>query len=76
MSSVKLVFSFCAKDITCIINHHYPVFHVLRRFYSVNKRCSIVSQLHMNTLHCRDHLLTVHTQYTGKIFGSHAETTL
>ena len=80
MSSVKLVFSFCAnakfKDITCIINHHYQVFQVLRRFYSVNKSCSIVFQLHMNTLHCRDHLLTVHTQYTGKIFGSHAETTL
>ena len=33
ISTVKLVFSFCAnakfKDITCIVNHHYHVFHVL-----------------------------------------------
>ena len=33
---VKLVFSFCAdakfKDIACIVNHHYHVFHVLQRF--------------------------------------------
>ena len=43
---VKLVFSFCAKakfkDITCIVYHHYHVFHVPRPFYSVNKSCSIV----------------------------------
>jgi len=48
---VKLVFSFCAnakfKDIACIVNHHYHVFHVPRRFYSVNKSCSIIFQLHM-----------------------------
>jgi len=45
----KLVFSFSAnakfKDITCIVNHHYHVFHMPRRFYSVS--CSIVFQLHM-----------------------------
>jgi len=48
ISTVKLVFSFCAnakfKDITCIVNHH---FLVPRRFYIVNKSCSIVVQLHM-----------------------------
>ena len=47
----KLVFSFCAnakfKDIACIVNHHYHVSHVPRRFYSVNKSCPIVFQLHM-----------------------------
>ena len=51
-ATVKLVFSFCAnakfKDITCIVNHHYHVFHVPRRFHSVNNSCSIVFQLHMN----------------------------
>ena len=34
-STVKLVFSFCAnakfKDIACIVNHHYHVFHMPRR---------------------------------------------
>ena len=38
---VKLLFSFCAnakyRDIACIVEHHYHVFHVPRRFYSVNK---------------------------------------
>jgi len=43
MSTVKLLF----KDIACIVNHHYHVFHVPRRFYSVNKSCSIVFQLHV-----------------------------
>jgi len=51
ISTVKLVISFCAyakfKDIACIVNHHYHVFHVPRLFYSVNKSCSIVFQLHM-----------------------------
>jgi len=51
ISTVKLVFSFCAnakfKDITYIINHHYHIFHVPRRFYSVNKSCSTIFQLHM-----------------------------
>ena len=50
-STVKFVFSFCAnakfKDIACIVNHHYHVFHVPRRFYSVNKSCLTVFQLHM-----------------------------
>ena len=50
-STVKLVFSFCAnakfKDIACIVSHHYHVFHVPRWFYSVNKSCSTVFQLHM-----------------------------
>ena len=36
ISTVKLVFSFCAnakfKDITCIVNHHYYVFQVPHRF--------------------------------------------
>jgi len=30
------------KDIANIVNHHYPVFHVPWRFYSVNKSCSII----------------------------------
>ena len=42
---------FCAnakfKDIACIVNHHYHIFHVPRRFYSVNKSCSTIFQLHM-----------------------------
>ena len=41
ISTVKLVFSFCAnakfKDIACIVNHHYHIFHVPRQFYSVNR---------------------------------------
>ena len=53
ISTVKLVFSCCAnakfKDITCIVNHHYHVFHVPWRFYSKSKSCSIVFQLHMIT---------------------------
>ena len=48
-----LVFSFCAnakfKDIACIGNHHDHVFHVPWQFYSVNKSCSILFQLHMIT---------------------------
>ena len=52
-STVKLVFSFCAnakfKVIACIVNHHYHVFLVPQQFYSVNKSCSIVYQLHMIT---------------------------
>jgi len=32
-----------------VSSHIYNVFHVLRRFYSVNKNCSIVFQLHMIT---------------------------
>jgi len=28
--------------IACIVHHHYHVFHVPRRFYLVNKSCSIV----------------------------------
>ena len=45
---VNLVLSFCAKfkDIACTVNLHH-IFHVPRRFYSVNKSCSIVFQLHM-----------------------------
>jgi len=43
LSPVKLVFSVCAnakfKDIACIVNHHYHIFHVPRQFYSVNKSC-------------------------------------
>ena len=35
------------KDIACIVNHHYHVFHVSRQFYIVNNSCSIVFQLHM-----------------------------
>jgi len=50
-SIVKLVFSFFANakfnDITCIVNHHYHVFHVSQPFYSVNKSCSIIFYLHM-----------------------------
>ena len=38
ISTVKLVFSFCAnakfKEITCIVNLHYHVFDVPQRFYS------------------------------------------
>ena len=52
-STVKLMFSFCAnakfKDIACIGNHHDHVFHVPWQFYSVNKSCSILFQLHMIT---------------------------
>ena len=44
------MFSFYAsakfKNIACIVNHHYQVFHVPQRFYSVNKSCSIIFQLH------------------------------
>jgi len=51
MNRESLVFSFCAnakfKDIVCIINHHYHVFHVPWQFYSFNKSCSIVFQIHM-----------------------------
>ena len=51
ISTVKLVISFCAnakfKDITCIVNHHYHICHMPRRFYSVNESWSIVFQLHM-----------------------------
>ena len=113
ISTVKLVISFSAnakfKDIPCIVNHHYHIFHVLRRFYCVNKSCSIVFQLQMipdyvsivywvtrwhrlggrltgvklgweihreydfHSLHrvYQNRLLTFHTYYTGKIFGSH-----
>ena len=43
LSPVKLVFSVCAnakfKDIACIFNHHYLIFHVPRQFNSVNKSC-------------------------------------
>ena len=50
-STAKLMFSFCAnakfKDIAWIVNHHYHIFHVPRWFYSVNKSCSTVFQLHM-----------------------------
>jgi len=51
---MKLLLSLCFlfakfKDIACIVNHHYHVFHVMRRFYSVNKSCSIVFQLHIIT---------------------------
>ena len=39
---VKLMFSFCDnakfKDIACIVNHHYHLFHVPRRFYSVKQK--------------------------------------
>ena len=38
---------FVLMHIACIVNHHYHVFHVPRRFYSVNKSCSIVFSLHM-----------------------------
>ena len=44
ISTVKLVISFCAnakfKDIACIVNHHYHIFHVPQQFYIVNKSCS------------------------------------
>jgi len=33
---------FVLMHIACIVNHHYDVFHVPWRFYSVNKSCSIV----------------------------------
>ena len=55
---VNLEFSFCAnakfKGIASIVNHHYNVFHVPRRFYSVNKSCSIVLITHDPRLrkHC------------------------
>jgi len=35
------------KDIACIVNDLYHIFHVPRRFYSINKSCSIVFQLHI-----------------------------
>ena len=53
ISTVKLVFSFCAnakfKDIACIVNHYHHIFLVPWRFYSTNKSCSIVFQLHLIT---------------------------
>ena len=43
---LHMLFSLCAnakfKDITCIVNHQYHVFHVPQQFYSVNKSCSII----------------------------------
>ena len=64
---VKLVFSFCTnakfEDIAGIVNHHYHIFQVPRRFYSVNKSCSIVFQLHMIT----DYVNIVYRVTPGKI---------
>ena len=74
MSSVKLVFSFCAnakfKDITCIITHHYHVFHVLRWFYSVNKSCSIncLSITHEHLALSRSSADSSHTVYWKNIW--------
>ena len=76
ISTVKLVFSFCANakfnDIACIVAHHYHVFHVPRRFYSVNKSCSIIFQLHMITeLYCisNDPLTPPRGRLTGVKLG-------
>jgi len=50
---IYLCFLFVLMHIACIVNHHFHVFHVARRFYSVNKCCSSVFQLHMITDYVR-----------------------
>ena len=69
LQAVKLVYFLCAKfnDIACIVNHHYHVFHLPRQFYSVNKSCWIVFQLHMIPDYVSIVYLVTRWHHLGKI---------